>query len=377
MGKRRIIPEELEIGSVLAWDAFDERGRLLLRRGHVVDRNSQIDALIERGLFVEQDPTAAPRKPVVPTPEPTALSCVLEARHRLEVLSAPNGPRDNFPQQLLGLRRLIAEACRLNEDVALATALLERQGRYSIRHAVDVAVACHSVGPALGIDEPELSSTIAAALTMNMSILHMQDDLQGQQNPLSDTQREVIRRHPETSAALLRDRGVTDKLWLDAVLYHHEAIDGTGYPRGKRGQEIPLAAQLVSLADVYCARISNREYRRGLRPNAALRALFLDQGKKVAEGLINRFIKAIGVFPPGTPVRLENGEIAVVTQRGENAGKPQVCSIMGPRGMPFAVPIKRDTGRPTYGVREVVEWNEVGAAAPAMQILWGKAAAAQ
>ncbi|HZN26285.1 MAG TPA: HD domain-containing phosphohydrolase [Burkholderiales bacterium] len=376
MGKRRIVSEELEIGSVLAWDAFDERGRLLLRKGYVVDRNSQIEALIERGLFVQQDPTAAPTKPVAPKPEPTALSCVLEVRHRLEVLSAPNGPRDNFPQQLLGLRRLIAEACRLNEDVALATALLERQGRYSIRHAVDVAVACHSVGPALGIDEPELSSTIAAALTMNMSILHMQDDLQGQQNPLSDTQREVIRRHPETSAALLRDRGVTDKLWLDAVLYHHEAIDGTGYPRGKRGQEIPLAAQLVSLADVYCARISNREYRRGLRPNAALRALFLDQGKKVAEGLINRFIKAIGVFPPGTPVRLENGEIAVVTQRGENAGKPQVCSIMGPRGMPFAVPIKRDTGRATYGVREVVEWNEVGAA-PAMQILWGKAAAAQ
>ena len=108
----------------------------------------------------------------------------------------------------------------------------------------------------------------------------------------------------------------------------------------------------------------------------ALRALFLDQGKKVAEGLIARFIKAVGIFPPGTPVKLENGEIAVVTQCGENASKPQVCSIIGPRGMPLAVPIRRDTGRPTYGVREVVEWQDVGAM-PTMQALWGKAAAVQ
>jgi HD-GYP domain-containing protein (c-di-GMP phosphodiesterase class II) len=374
MGKRRIIPEELAIGSVLSWDAYDDRGRLLLRKGYVVDRNSQIHALIERGLFVEQE--ASPAPPLPPKAEPTALSTVLEVRHRLEILGAPNGPKENFSQQVLGLRRLIAQACRLNEDLALAVALLEHQGRYSIRHSVDVAVVCHSVGIAIGIEEPELSSIVAAALTMNLSILQVQDDLQGQQDPLNAAQREVIKAHPETSAALLRDRAVTDSVWLDAVLCHHEAIDGTGYPAGKRGEAIPLAAQLVSLADVYCARVSNREYRRGLRPNAALRALFLDQGKKVPEGLINRFIKAIGVFPPGTPVRLENGEIAVVTERGENAGKPQVCSIVGPRGMPFAVPIRRDTRRPTYGVREVVEWNDIGAM-PTLQTLWGKAAAAQ
>ena len=82
------MPEELAIGSVLAWDAFDERGRLLLRRGYVVDRNSQIEALIERGLFVEQNAAAASPPPLGPSkpskPEPTALSTLIEARHRLD-----------------------------------------------------------------------------------------------------------------------------------------------------------------------------------------------------------------------------------------------------------------------------------------------------
>ena len=103
----------------------------------------------------------------------------------------------------------------------------------------------------------------------------------------------------------------------------------------------------------------------------AIIALFLDQGKKVRDGLANHFIKTIGVFPEGTPVRLENGEIGVVTERGERASTPQVSSIIGPRGMPLAAPVKRDTSRPTYGVREVVDWSDVGAMPP-MHALWGK-----
>jgi HD-GYP domain-containing protein (c-di-GMP phosphodiesterase class II) len=374
MAKRRILPAELAIGSVLYYDAYDESGRLLLRKGVVIDRNSQIEGLIERGLFVETH--HAPKPALAVKSEPTAVSCLLEVRRRLEVLSAPSASMGNFEQQVMALRRLITQACRINHDVALAMALLDHGGRYSIRHSVDVAVACHSVGTVLGIPEPELSSIVAAGLTMNWSILQVQDALQDQQDPLNEAQREIIERHPELSATMLRERGITDEVWIEAVLCHHEAKDGSGYPAGLAGNGVPMQAQLVSIADVYCARISGRNYRRGLRPNAALRALFLDQGKKISQELINRFIKAIGVFPPGTPVRLECGEIAVVTQRGENAGKPELCSIVGARGFPFAVPIRRSTSRPTYGVREVIDWRDV-CAMPTMQSLWGKAAAVE
>jgi HD-GYP domain-containing protein (c-di-GMP phosphodiesterase class II) len=262
----------------------------------------------------------------------------------------------------------------VSQDAALAMTLLERNGRYSIRHSVDVAIACHVTGGALGIEEPELSSVVAAALTMNISVLELQDELQSQKDPLSEEQRERIRQHPDTSLNLLRERGVTDPVWLRAVESHHETIDGAGYTHGMKGDDIPLPAQLVQIADVYCARISSRDYRQPLRPNAALRALFLDQGKKVREGLANQFIKAIGVFPAGTPVRLDNGEIAVVTQRGESAKTPHVSSIIGMRGMPLVTPIRRDTSQPPFGVKEVVNWSELGAP-PSMAAIFGKVAA--
>jgi len=371
MGKRRILPGELEIGSVLPWDAYDDRGFLLLRQGQMIGSNNQIEILIDRGLFAEVDPLVRKTQALTNKLGPSAVSPILEARRRLELICTEDESVEGFSEQIFFLRELIAEACRLSPDAALATAIFERHGRYSIRHSLDVAITCQVVGSSLEMSEDELSSTVAAALTMNLSILALQDELQAQKDPLSPEQREVIEQHPTDSVEALRTRGVTDAVWLEAVRSHHEAIDGSGYGQGRKGDEISLPAQLVSLSDIYCARISTREYRRALRPNAALRAIFLDQGKKVSQTLAGRFIKAIGVFPAGTPVKLENGEVAVVTERGESARTPYVCSILAPEGMPLMKPIRRDTRDAQCGVREVMEWSTVGAM-PSMHALWGK-----
>jgi HD-GYP domain-containing protein (c-di-GMP phosphodiesterase class II) len=370
MLKRRIAAYEITIGTVMPCDAYDEQGRLLLKKGSRVTSSTQIDGLIERGLFVAEHVSGRAMN-VVEESTPSAVACILDARWRLQVACAAEGANGDFPGQILHIYNLIAAGCRLHQDAALATALWHRDGRYSIRHSVDCAVACYVIGAALKMEEQELVATVAAALTMNVSVLALQDDLQAQREPLSAEQKATIQNHPEASVAVLRARGVRDELWLQAVLSHHEAIDGSGYRHGRKGDQIPVPAQLVSLADIYCARISSRSYRPALRPNAALRKLFLDQSKKVRDGLASQFIKAIGVFPPGTPVRLESGEIGVVTERRQNANTPGVSVIIGPRGMPVAVPVRRETSRPTYGVRDVMDWGDVGAMPP-MQTLWGK-----
>ena len=374
MGKRQIRMAELTVGTVLSWNAYDQEGRLLLHRGQVITSSNQIEGLIERGLFVETDPARDRAESVSDQETPSAVRLVLESRRRLQRICALSAPNENFPQQVFQLRELIQEACKLSQDVALATILLEHEGRYSIRHSVDAAIICHVVGTALGMQEAELSATVAAALTMNISMLPLQDILQAQKSPPTADQLQAVRNHPQQSAEILRQCGVADNIWIGAVMNHHEANDGSGYPFNKKGDEIPLSAQLVSLADIYCAQISNSDYRASLRPNVALKGIFLNQGNKVEQGLAHQFVKAIGIFPAGTPVRLENGEIAVVTQPGESTNTPHVCSVIGPRGSPLVVPIQRDTSRALYAVREVVKWAELGAL-PSMQALWGKVAA--
>ena len=370
MTKRRITENELAIGTVLEWDVYDGAGRLLLSRGHTVTRESQIDALLERGLFIDVTPRAQPSPPSEST---SAVALILDARERLERACSAQMHPDEFPDRILAIRHLIARACELSAEASLAMSLLARTGRYSIRHSVDAAVACHVVGQALGISDDELTWAVAAALTMNLSMLQLQDVLQSQHTPLTPLQREAVRGHPEASAALLSKLGVTERLWLDTVASHHEVVDGSGY-KGAKGDEIPTPAQLVSLADIYCARISSRSYRAPLTPHAALRALFAEQGKKVREELAGAFIRAVGVFPAGTPVRLGSGELAVVTGRGAGVKTPEVLAIKDARGMPLLRPVKRDTSDPAFAVREVVNWSELGAP-PSMQTLWGKVAA--
>lgn len=370
MSKRRITQAELAIGTVLEWDVYDAAGRLLLSRGHTVSRESQIDALIDRGLFI--DPTQ--RVTEAPLPSGTsAVALILDARERLERACSAPVHGDDFSGRIRAICRLIERACELSTDAALAMSLLARTGRYSIRHSVDVAVACHVVGRAAGMTEDELLCVAAAALTMNLSMLELQDILQSQDTPLTELQREAVRSHPEAGAALLSRLGVDDRTWLDAVASHHEAMDGSGY-KGARGDEIPTPAQLVHLADIYCARISSRTYRAPLTPHAALRALFAEQGKKVQEDLAGAFIRAVGIFPAGTPVRLASGELAVVTGRGAGVKTPDVLALKNASGMPLLRTVRRDTSDPAFAVREVVNWSELGAP-PSMVTLWGKVAA--
>jgi hypothetical protein len=134
-----------------------------------------------------------------------------------------------------------------------------------------------------------------------------------------------------------------------------------------------VPAQLVCLADIYCSRVSQRDYRAPLQPTAALRAIFLDAGREIPKPLAHRFIKAIGVFPAGTPVRLRNGELAIVAARGRSSTAPRVYSIVGSHGVPLLVPVRRDTSEPELGVHEAVRWSDV-ATPPQVSILWGKVA---
>src|SRR4051812_45956326 len=135
MAKRRIARAELAIGTVLPWNVFDDHGRLLLRRGQTVASDTQIDALIERGLFIEDDPVRE-RAPEPSSGARSAVALILDARHILQTLCAPTGSKENFARHIMGVRELVRGACAGNRDAALAMALLHRVGRYSVRHSV-------------------------------------------------------------------------------------------------------------------------------------------------------------------------------------------------------------------------------------------------
>src|SRR4051812_20871677 len=118
MGKRRITTAELTIGTILPWDAYDEQGRLLLRRGLEITSMSQVAGLLERGLYAAQDP--ARETPPAVEKSRSAVALILEGRSRLQHVCGPTASKEACVDQIMRIRELIRQACEVSQDAALA-----------------------------------------------------------------------------------------------------------------------------------------------------------------------------------------------------------------------------------------------------------------
>ncbi|NDP60557.1 MAG: HD domain-containing protein [Oxalobacteraceae bacterium] len=351
----------------------DLAGHLLLRQGQIVQGGLQIERLIERGLFISGSAGQSKKEssPIVKPERVSALRIINQAIKRLERLLFNIGNETGVQAKITEVAKAIRYAVSINSDVAVATILLNQDiGEYAVRHCIDTAILVAYVGAKNGKTETEMISVTAAALTMNLGMLREHGHLQDNGNELTDSERKVIYRHPAESVRLLREAGVEDEEWLNCILQHHENEDGSGYSSGKRGADMMSNAKLLVLADRYCARVVERTYRKKMLPNAALRDILLNEKNKIDANLAAIFLRELGIYPCGTFVKLENGEIGVVTGKGGSSTTPIVHALLGPRGAPLAFPIKRDTARALTKIREVLH-ADAASVRFNMHQLWG------
>lgn len=373
MDQRRISMADITVGQALPWDVYDVNNKLLLRKGTIVQRDQQIEKLVERGLFVDAKSSSsrAEHRPVKQEEKPSVLRFLNLANKRLERLLFNLQAEAGVQAKIVEVATVIQYAIDINSDIALACILLNQSaGSYVVRHCVDTAVTAMLIARSLNKPAPEQMSITAAALTMNVGMLRYQDQLQARLDALTDAEMDVIRSHPQNSVNQLSQAGVEDKDWLSYVLLHHENEDGSGYPLRRAGGEIPQNAKIIAIADRYCARVSSRTYRKSLLPNAALRDILLSEKKNIDPQLAAVFLRELGVYPTGTFVRLENGEIAVVTGKGGSITTPFVHAFIGPRGAPLSFPIKRDTSKSLHAIRDVLHGDQA-ILRFSLQQIWG------
>lgn len=370
---RRVKQSDLKLGMLIPWNVYADNGMLLVRKGHMIVKPSQIDLLVELGSYEDISDQAQAREPASVLRK--LNQALLQLEPLLNAIAARRAPLD-ARRMLEDIAQLVSEAVELNADVAVACVLHNQNAApYPVRHCVDTAVVAQIAARARKLMPAEISILTLAALTMNVGMLEQHEHLHGRQLALGDADKNHLRSHPERGVALLRAAGITHPDWLDAVLLHHENEDGSGYPRGELGRAIPATAKLIALADRYCARVSRRGYRKPMLPNAALRDILLE--KQAFDGqLAALLIRELGIYPVGTYVRLLNGEIAVVARKGLSSTTPHVESIIGPRGAPLDVYLRRDTRGELNSIKAVLSLEEVGAmTAPLrMERVWGRVA---
>lgn len=310
-------------------------------------------------------------KPASAEASPSVLRMINEAHRQLEQVLFNLGDEADAQGRILDIARALTQATDSNPDIALACILLnQEEGSYAVRHCIDSAVVALLVARALGQVPSETLTIMAAALTMNVGMLPSQEQLQSRLNAISDAELALIHRHPQQSVDMLKAAGVSDSEWLTYVLLHHENEDGSGYPHGRKGDEIPLNAKIIALADRYCARVSSRSYRKSLLPNEALSDILLADHHSVDPMLTTCFIRVLGIYPTGAVVRLANGEIGVVAGKGSSSTTPVVHAMIAPDGAPLPGPANRDTAASQFAIREMLSEERAGVRF-SMQQVWG------
>lgn len=376
----KISLQDLQLGSPVPWDIYDGSERLLVREGFIPQSERQLETLIDRGLFVnaEKYRQSYPSKDssVIADSQPQhhVLSRLADAHNLIQSITlgiVAQAPLTHSPAEVMRVVSILDEVITTNPDIALASILFKQSAEgYSNRHLMDAAILSTIVAKAMQLPKVEVESIAAAALTMNIGMLSLQESLQNRAEPPTDEERTLIRNHPEMSVSLLKQAGVTDALWLACVLNHHEHADGSGYPAGATSESTPVGAKIIAIADRYTAMISPRKFRLAINPTQAIRSLLTDRGKSCDAKITELFIMKLGIYPPGSCVKLANNEIAVVLFNGLKATTPAVQTIRDSLGDLMPYPLNRNTATERFAVKEVVllEAKDIPFT---MQQIWG------
>ena len=343
----RLPRAKVQIGTPLPWNVRDEHSVLLLSRGHIVETEHQLEALLRRGAFVDIEEVRASASVSAPS-QATVVARPLnlfglwnQTAKNLKALLDGAKPNGNFTEHIDLFANHIVQLTDLNVDIGIYCSVRqdhEQHFYYGYNHALHTAGLCLLIARHLQWSTERTMSLVKAALTMNMSILELQGQMAAQDGPLKDKQRVAIHAHPSETVALLESLGVTDDSWLEAIMQHHERSDGSGYPLGLT--DFGEMAVALRVADVFMAKISPRALRAALTPIEAVRQLYQeDHGGPISVAVV----KSIGVHPPGDFVKLASGELGVVVQRTKSASAPIVASITDTAGRPVTHTPRRDT----------------------------------
>lgn len=361
MPKRPVTLNESIIGQPLDWDLYTVSGVLVASAGMMVADANQVARLTARPLYRKVAPGMAGADLV------ERLRYVMQ-EYPLMLKAA--GTAELEP----GIRDLVSELTallHLDHDACLGLARRLPMRDPAARHCLLTALVTLDLGEQVNQPEDVLASAGAAALTMNIAAMRLHAQLSEGRLQFSPDLRDEIRRHPEYGARLLETSGVTDRIWLTAVRQHHEHLDGSGYPHGLRNEEIEIPARLLRVADFYAAKISGRHYRAPKAPRFVFKHLFGSERGRL-DGYYSVLLpRLLGVYPPGTLVRLATRETAVVTRKegaGETAG--HVMAFMDVRGRLIKEAVERDTSLVNYNVTGVTEAEYTWPDIP-WQTYWG------
>lgn len=341
----------ISIGKELPMDVYAKNGILLLKRGHYVLTPDMKHRLIKLG-FAEhaEEPKPADKTDAEGYKNQLLFEEVAFLQQRVRSMLQHALGRPGLEGRVRSIAQAVMTLCERHPDGLIAAMLLLPFQDYAAAHSLHTTALLALITRQMKLPADHREILLCAALTMNIAQVELQNELFRHQGALAAEQHTAIREHPLLSSAILREAGIENDLWHALIQTHHENWHGKGYPFGLDRKQILPPAHLLHLADITCAKLAPRSYRPPQLPATALGQLFQRKDVDFDAAFTTMLIRELGIYPPGSFVRLANDEIGVVLARRQKPSEPQVAALRKADGPAYAEVLLRETSHAAYKI---------------------------
>ncbi len=218
------------------------------------------------------------------------------------------------------------------EDIIINLIDLKSYDDYTYRHCLCVTILSITMGITLNLNEHMLTELAMCALLHDLGKMMIPTEITNKPDLLTPEEYDVMKLHPVIAANQLKKLHIVSDAVIRGIECHHEKFDGTGYPHGLKGNEIPLYSKILAVADVYDALTSTRSYRRACFPNEAIEYVMGCVDTHFDYEILKAFLKNIAAYPIGTFVNLSDGNLAIVVKNLQINPLRPVIRIIYPDG---------------------------------------------
>jgi putative nucleotidyltransferase with HDIG domain len=251
----------------------------------------------------------------------------------------------------------LVESVVRNPDALMWHTQLKRKDQYTALHSLNVCIFALAFGRRLGFPVETLNELGLGALLHDAGKLRIPVEILNKPGKLTAAEMDLMRHHTQYGVEVLRQAKGLSEVVIDVAYSHHERADGSGYPRGLPLEKISPLARLVSIVDYYDAMTSDRVYRHGVSSPKVTKLLYETRGRLFEAHLIEEFIQCLGIFPVGSLVELQSGEVGIVV------------SVNGRWHLRPKLVLVRDAHKRPYQPLHVLDLSKLGNAAGSHQIL--------